>query len=708
MSSAERHIRHSYNTSVVTDQRRRAYLKHFSVVGLTAALAGCSAIDGSSDGGGSTPEPTADRTTRGPTGGTTADGQPSFATTVSHPEEASVGDTVTVTVDVENTGDGAGTVSLALGIGDDEVDTVSVSLDGGEARSVALRGTLAEVPDDSTTPLTLNGEVVGELTVVPATDVEGDPVGDRPLPRRVGASYTSPKYRVDESLDTVNDGASSLESLGSRVYKGWMDDPDLQYPFVDWPSFDSIVEVFQHPHYRELFGRDFDTFVFTGNAYTEARATGGGGYFYHEFSEEYAEMETEAFYDITRHLLETYDGTGLEFVLQNWEGDWIVVGGAGREGPPDPDVLDRAKRWFNARQRGIARARAEVESDVAVLGACEINRVRQAMTDGEEWIVNTILGDLDVDLVSYSAWDLCDHLGSYPRLNEDARRSVRETLDYVQSHAPEPTEYVRRVQGEDAKTVYVGEYGGAIQRSGVDPVMRAVRGVTEEALDWGAPYTLFWTTYDNEVEIDGERVVVDPNIEQRLREAFDDGPGIEDVLGFYLRRPDGSRAPAWFYLAEVLGTNASDFVRLDLEFERTVPETELNDDIPAEGARELAFACFELGVEAADGGTTLDVGTIGAEAALARGIYDPEETDDGRFRWFGRPAGRTTVYLHRAEHGLSGALQRLRLFGSGAIDGLSASVRVDGATVGSVSLSSSRQHYEVDLRAEDRSGRPGG
>ncbi|WP_440991970.1 CARDB domain-containing protein [Haloarchaeobius baliensis] len=691
----------------MTDQRRRAYLKHLSAFGLSAALAGCSSRDRSSGSERTTPETTPEQTTRGPSRETTAGGQPSFTTSVSHPGEASVGDTVTVTVDVENTGDGAGAVSLALGIGRDEVDTASVTLDGGASTSVQLQGTLDESPADRTTALTLNGEVVGELTVVPATDVEGDPVGDRSLPRRVGASYTGPKYRVDESLDTVNDGASSLESLGSRVFKGWMDDPDLQYPFVDWPSFDSIVEVFQHPRYRELFGRDFDTYVFTGNAYTQARATGGGGYFYHEFSEEYAEMETEAFYDITRHLLETYDGTGLEFVLQNWEGDWIVVGGAGREGPPDPDVLDRAKRWFNARQRGIARARAEVESDVAVLGACEINRVRQAMTDGEGWIVNTILGDLDVDLVSYSAWGLCGHLGSYPRLNEEARRSVRETLDYVQSHAPEPTDYVRRVLGDDAKTVYVGEYGGAIQRSGVDPVMRAVRGVTEEALDWGAPYTLFWTTYDNEVHIDGERVVVDPDIEERLRAAFDDGPDIEDVLGFYLVRPDGSRAPAWFYLAEVLGTNAADFVRLDLEFERTVPENELNDDIPPESARQLAFACFEVGVEAVDGGTTLDIGTIGDEAALASGVYDPEETDDETFRWFGRSAGRTTVYLHREEHGLSGALQRLRFVGSGADDGLSAAVRLDGTAVGSVSLSRGRERYDVDLRTEERSGRPG-
>ncbi len=481
------------------------------------------------------------------------------------------------------------------------------------------------------------------------------------------------------------------------MFKGWLDRIDAEYPFVEWPNFDSLVEVVEHPHFVELFERNFNTYVFNAMALTNAKRQGGSGYFYHGFTDQQAAAETEAFYELTKHLLETYDGTGMEIVFQNWEGDWIAVAGAGNEGPPDSDVLERMKRWFNARQRGISRARREVESDVAVLGACEVNRVREPIETDENWIVNTILSELDVDLVSYSAWDLCRHVISEPRMTDALREDVHETLDYIAEHAPPKSAYATRALGSDTPQVYLGEYGMALNRNGIDEAMRAIRTVDEEARDWGVPYTLFWATYDNGVVIDGEQVTVDPNIESILQEEFPEGVTRDDVRGYYLRYPDGTRTPPWYRLAEAFDTNQAEFHRLDLEFDRTISSAELDPDIERGEGRELAFTCFEIGIETTQGSTTLNVGTPREEGALARGVFPPEETNDATFRWFGRPAAHTRLYLHRGELGLQGPIEQLRLKGSGADDDLGVRVLLDGQSVEALTLDTTRREYRVQV-----------
>ena len=53
-------------------------------------------------------------------------------------------------------------------------------------------------------------------------------------------------------------------------------------------------------------------------------------------------------------------GTGKTFVLQNWEGDWMLRGIGKPWNPPDSDWRERCeqmKRWITAKQAGVNRAR---------------------------------------------------------------------------------------------------------------------------------------------------------------------------------------------------------------------------------------------------------------------------------------------------------------------------------------------------------------
>jgi hypothetical protein len=690
---------HFHNGSLLTKYAmdgdkvpRRTYLEALLATGTVTGLAGCSSqSDESNSTTSSDPNPQTERST------TTAQ-RSDLQVETAVPDTVPVGETLEVEVQLSNDGGQSASPELELRANNQVIVTETVTVASNDSQTLTLSSPIPRAPRDEQLELQLGDSAIGTVRVPFPSEVDGVPVLDRPTERRAGATYVNPKYRLDRSRDILNEGAHVLEELGTRVFKGGLYRVDTEYPFAEWPDFDSVVEVVEHPHFVELFERDFDTYVFEMFAFTDALRRGGAGYFYYdEFTEEQAAAETESFYKLTKHLLETYDGTGMEVVLQNWEGDWLAVGGPGNEGPPEPDVLDRMKRWFNARQRGISRARREVESDVAVLGACEINKVRDPIETDAKWIVNTILSDLDVDLVSYSAWDLARHVTSEPRMTEELRKDVHQTLDYIAEHAPPTSAYAARALGSQTPQIYLGEYGMALNRNGIDTAMRAIRTVDEEARDWGVPYTLFWAAYDNGVVIDGEQVVIDPDIESVLREEFPDGVTRKDVYGYYLRYPNGARTPAWYHLAEAFDKHQSEFYRLDFEFDRTISSAELDPDIERGEGRELTFTCYEIDVETTQDSTTLNVGTPGEEGAFARGVFPPEETADGTFRWFGRPAAHTRLYLHRNELDLQGPIEQLHLRGSGADDNLGARVFLDGQSVETLTLNTDSREYSVQL-----------
>lgn len=533
----------------------------------------------------------------------------------------------------------------------------------------------------------VDGEVVTEVTTIL-----------RAIENRLGATHVGSKYRFHaDEYDIVNEGAAALENVGSRVFKGWSYGIEKQYPFHDWPEFDSQVEVFRSDPFRELLNREFNAYVFNSTAYTSGAEKHGWGYFVSRFNQDHETEVVQSYERLTRYLLETYDGTGIEIVLSNWEGDWLLAGGGGKDGPIDPDTLQRAKRWWSARQRGIERARQAVESDVAVLHAVEINRVLEAREDGINWIVNTILPDLPVDLVAYSAWDLCATAANMSTFETDGRDLVSNTLSYIENQSPNANEYVKSVYGANARVVFPSEYGLPIRQNGIDESMRATRVVTEEALDWGSPYVLFWQTYDNEVIIDGEVVSLDPRIEQRLESTFENGPGLDDVMGFYLIRPDGARASTWYYFAEQLETNEEAFTRLELRYDSLRLESDINPDIPEEHARKLGLACFRMGLVTSTEEYQFDIGDLRNEPAYKRGVYEPGQWDTEQFRWFGGIEDATTIYIPTTALDTAEEIEAVSITGQPVEGGINAEVYIDGKYRDSLSVDDGRGRYTIDL-----------
>ncbi len=233
--------------------------------------------------------------------------------------------------------------------------------------------------------------------------------------------------------------------------------------------------------------------------------------------------ESDRFYEFARYLLTTYRGTGKTFVIQNWESDWVLTPPQRAtipvpSCPMDPAQADRMIAWFNARQDGIERARREIGTDgVQVVHAAEVNLIARAM-EGEERVTNRVIPHTRCDLYSYSAWDT---------LNDPAR--LRDALSFLRDSAPASALF-----GRDH--VYVGEYGAAENGvGGPEEQLRIIRNATEAALDWGARYVVYW-----QLICDG------------LRHPVEGRPTNEDVSGWWLIRPDGSRPPVWDYFHGLL------------------------------------------------------------------------------------------------------------------------------------------------------------
>jgi hypothetical protein len=164
-----------------------------------------------------------------------------------------------------------------------------------------------------------------------------------------------------------------------------------------------------------------------------------------------------------------------------------------------------------ARQEGVEDARREVGMHgVTVAHAVEVNLVVEAM-QGKVTVTNSIVPELRADLYSYSSWDV----------GFDRTRLI-QALDYLKAKAPRSPLY-----GDD--NIFLGEFGGTRDQVGPDGKLRDIHlGLAEAALGWGARWVLYWQVYCN-----------------AAAHVYRGRPKNSDLRGFWLVRPDGSKAPIW-------------------------------------------------------------------------------------------------------------------------------------------------------------------
>ena len=351
---------------------------------------------------------------------------------------------------------------------------------------------------------------------------------ERRLADVIGATHVNGRYYFTDG-DYLNEGADRVLEMGSRVIKVWFygkahEHPDKVYPYnSDWPTVDDLVEGARLPYWRQLFAKPLTTYLMCVTSMGRK-----DDYWLDGISDEQAADETRQFYELTRHFLTEYEGTGKTFVFQHWEGDWMTRFRLPQWNDdsvdPPQEVFDNMIRWLNARQAGVNQARHEfANAGVEVYHAAEVNRVVRSLKEGRPNMVNRVIPFTTVDMVSYSSYD------SIFQTADNQPGLFGECLDFIKANLPPSAVF-------DEDSVYLGEFGVPENEFTLEQLQAVVRNAVETALDRNCPYIVYWQLYCNEpypgVEL--------PNWENR------------NYRGFWMIRPDGTTNWVYKYFQDLI------------------------------------------------------------------------------------------------------------------------------------------------------------
>lgn len=345
------------------------------------------------------------------------------------------------------------------------------------------------------------------------------------LKDRLGATHYDGHYHLTQKPFLI-EGAEAIRRLGMNVAKFWLHEdglPGYGYNTDDtWKksiSTGRLVDVLKHPDYVEALSHPFSTVLLEVFPLKGDKSSFFAGD--NDFKD-----EEEQFHEVAAYLLKTYADRDITFILQNWEGDWMLRHGEGSDWGklPQAEIDRRCQafiRFLGARQRGVDRARGEVShTKCKVYHAAEVNRVWDC-TKGLATLTTHVLPHVTVDLVSWS---------SYDGMNDVV--TAWQGVELIRNHMrPSPA------FGRNA--VIIGEIGKTEQNATATEIIDWWDRAMGVCFAMDLPLLVHWELYCNEPKDAKTKQDRTP------RKA-------EDMRGFWLLRPDGNLSHSARYLTSLL------------------------------------------------------------------------------------------------------------------------------------------------------------
>jgi len=295
----------------------------------------------------------------------------------------------------------------------------------------------------------------------------------------LGTQSISPTYGFTGETRLV-ETAKMIRQMGSNIMK-------TEIPLSEERTY-SYQVLENDASFSSILQMDFRYYFFW--VYSSYKTSWTDGLSEKESQEEYENM-----YSLADYLLKTFKGTGKEFYLGHWEGDWHLTDMNGNVEQVATARLEGMIDWYTIRQKAVDDAEAaNPDSDVKVWHYCEVNRVFDALDKGYDRIVNKVLPYVDVDYVSYS---------SYDAIGDKSFEGISKKLDKA-LNALEAS--MKPKEGIPGKRVFIGEYGYSYQAVGQTDQNRYSVMVAKAALEWGCPFCLYWEMYNNEIDGSGNQV----------------------------------------------------------------------------------------------------------------------------------------------------------------------------------------------------------
>jgi hypothetical protein len=342
------------------------------------------------------------------------------------------------------------------------------------------------------------------------------------LANRLGTTHYDGHYHLTNKPFII-EGAEKIHELGMNVAKFWLHEGDLpgygyNSTLKEALASGRLVDVLKHPEYVAALAVPFKTVML------EVFPLVGTKKSFFDGDNDFADEESQ-FHEVAAYLLKTYAQRDVKFILQNWEGDWMLrrsEGGTWGNVPAD-EVKRRCDafiRLLAARQRGVERARREADSpQCQVYHAAEVNRVWDG-TKGLATLTTHVLPHVTVDLVSWSSYD-----------GMNSAVTAWQGVELIRAHMrPSP------VFGRNA--VYIGEIGKPENEDTKHNIIEWWDRAMGVVFAMELPWIVHWELYCNEPR-KGDKE------DRRPRSA-------DEMRGFWFVRPDGTLGYAGEYLTGLL------------------------------------------------------------------------------------------------------------------------------------------------------------
>lgn len=302
----------------------------------------------------------------------------------------------------------------------------------------------------------------------------------------IGGKY---KFTADSK---ILEQAKQIRAMGSNVLKISLGPNSPKSYELEIPAkVKTTLELFKSsPEYRKVFDMDFKYIFAWVHSLTGIEWKKG-------ITTEQEKILYDEMFEFASYLLNEYNQSGKTFLIGNWEGDWLLHPNYNRNFIPTQEHIDNMTKWFQIRQRAIDDAKKKsISKNVELYYYVEVNLVLKGLK-GEACIAQSILPNVNVDLVSYSSYEAIKNNRNYAQKKEQ----LAQVFDYLEKQLkPKPgLPFSRRV--------YIGEYGyhaKASQPESFKKQYEETKEIMKISLELNLPFALHWQMYNNEYEPTGE------------------------------------------------------------------------------------------------------------------------------------------------------------------------------------------------------------
>lgn len=334
---------------------------------------------------------------------------------------------------------------------------------------------------------------------------------------KYGAAHVRGLYNWPDDGNQFANGCNEIWDLGLRTLKiyctgAYLTDYPLQTSWSSTPT--TCTELCQTTQFTTQLAKAWDTVIMT--VFTFANNPGTvTNWWRAECTNAKLLAEYTEIYNLTVHLLTTYNNTGKCIVLQNWEGDHAFLDSVNYDDFVDRKYVDYYAAFLQYRQRAVEDARkATAHYNVTVLHAIEANRVLDVKDrPGSRRILSDIASRVTPDVVSWSAYD-----GTISVSGWTASQALWETTNAA--YFAEGIALIRKAW--PGCRISIGEVGLPENEA---PVGFDISEMIEIIRDWavaaGVEWFIYWEVFDNEA-----------------------GTPPDDYRGYYLIKDDGTQSLA--------------------------------------------------------------------------------------------------------------------------------------------------------------------